>query len=203
LIVAAVALVAALVAFAGGTLKERFAAISGEDLNTSLEVSAHGSYEQRASLMTQSLHGIAKYPLLGLGIHNFRSWSGTWSDVHNAYLQMGVEGGIPTLVLFLLIFWQGFANLRRLRRIPELDKETVLYAGALHSALVGFMVGAMFAPEAYHYFPYFSVSYTWVLLAITQEHTRVRREVTAESRVRRRADLYEGRQTSQGAIVAR
>jgi len=44
-----------------------------------------------------------------------------------------------------------------------------LFAGALHSSLVGFLVGALFAPEAYQYFPYFAVAYTAVLLAIERE----------------------------------
>jgi len=47
--------------------------------------------------------------------------------------------------------------------------EVKLFAGALHSSLVGFLVGALFAPEAYQYFPYFAVAYTAVLVAIEQE----------------------------------
>jgi hypothetical protein len=64
---------------------------------------------------------------------------------------------------------RGFKNLRKLRRMRDLDSETVLLAGALHSSLIGFLVGAFFAPEAYQFFPYFAVAYTSVLFAIVRE----------------------------------
>jgi uncharacterized membrane protein YfcA len=80
-----------------------------------------------------------------------------------------VEGGILCLILYLLFLGRGFSNLRALRRVAELDSEVKLFAGALHSSLVGFLVGALFAPEAYQYFPYFAVAYTAVLLAIERE----------------------------------
>jgi O-antigen ligase len=86
-----------------------------------------------------------------------------------SYLQIGVEGGIPALILYLLFFWCGFANLRQLRKIKRLDPETTLLAGALHSSLIGFVVGASFAPEAYQLFPYYAVAYTSVLLAIVRK----------------------------------
>jgi hypothetical protein len=44
-----------------------------------------------------------------------------------------------------------------------------LFSGALYATLIGFIVGACFAPEAYQYFPYFAVAYTSVLLAIAKE----------------------------------
>src|SRR3984957_12315559 len=69
----------------------------------------------------------------------------------------------------MLFFSTGFRNLKQLRRLPGYDEETELFARALHSSLVGFIVGALFAPEAYQYFPYFAVAYTSVLLAIAKE----------------------------------
>ena len=44
--------------------------------------------------------------------------------------------------------------------------------GAVHSSLVGFVVGAFFSPEAYQYFPYFAVAYTTVLLSIVKEQQK-------------------------------
>jgi O-antigen ligase len=153
---------------AGGKLKERFAAISG-DINTSLDQSAYGSYEERQALIMTSLKGMLHYPILGIGVHNFTTYSGRWKEVHNSYLQIGVEGGIPALVLYLLFFWSGFSNLRRLRKKRDLDPQIMLFVGALHSSLVGFTVGALFSPEAYQFFPYFAVAHTSVILAIVVE----------------------------------
>jgi len=169
-LIAAAALVALLVGFTfGGRLKDRFFAISGEGLDTGVEVSAHGSYEQRRLLMIRSLEGIEHYPW-GIGMGNFPNYSGTWREVHVSFLQIAVEGGIAACILYMLFFARGFGNLRQLRRIAgNDDKERDLFASALHSSLVGFLVGALFAPEAYQYFPYFAVAYTSVLLAIAKE----------------------------------
>jgi O-antigen ligase len=88
------------------------------------------------------------------------------------YLQIAVEGGIPSLILFLLFFACGFRNLRRIRKRKNLSPELVLFTGALHSVLVGFAVGALFSPEAYQFFPFFAVAYASALLAYVQETER-------------------------------
>lgn len=168
-LIAAAAVVVLVVGLAvGGRMKERFVAISGNNLANDVDVSAYGSFEQRRFLINQSLRGIAHYPL-GIGLGNFEEYSGVWREVHVAYLQIAVEGGICSLVLYLLIFGRGFANLKRLRRMPSYDSEIDLFSGALYATLIGFIVGASFAPEAYQYFPYFAVAYTSVLLAIAKE----------------------------------
>jgi uncharacterized membrane protein YfcA len=80
-----------------------------------------------------------------------------------------VEGGIPAAILFVLFFKRAFSNLRILLKRKDLNTQMVLFVGALHSSMVGFIVGAMFAPEAYQFFPYFAVAYTSALIAIVKE----------------------------------
>jgi len=173
-IIVAVFLIGAILgALAGGKLKDRFMAISGEGLDTRLSSSAYGSYEERRYVILKSLEGIVHYPILGIGVRNFTTYSGIWKEVHVSYLQIAVEGGIPALILYLLFFSRGFSNLRQLKRIRDQDPQTKLLVGALHGSLVGFMVGALFAPEAYQYFPYFAVSYTAVLLLIAKEQGKI------------------------------
>jgi O-antigen ligase len=183
-LIAVAALVALVVGIAaGGRLKDRFLAISGDDLDTGLEMSAHGSYVERRYLMVESLLAIAHYPW-GIGEGNFANYSGTWRVVHVAYLQIAAEGGIAALVFYLLFFGGGFSNLKRLRQMAGNDEETDLFARALHSSLIGFLVGSLFAPEAYQYFPYFAVAYTSVLLAIAKERQQA---VPGQPRPRRKA----------------
>jgi O-antigen ligase len=162
-------IVAALALFMveGGIVTQRFADISANDSQTE----AHASYEERRLLIGLSMHAIADHPLFGLGPGDFTVYSKMWREVHMAYLQVAVEGGVPALIFYLLIFWRGFANLRRLRHM-DLDAETQLFAWALHGTLVGFLVGALFAPEAYQYFPFFTVTYTAVLRATVEEQSR-------------------------------
>lgn len=168
-LVVGAALVALVVGVAaGGRLKDRFVAISGDNLDDSVDVSAHDSFEQRQFLMIESIKTIVHYPW-GVGLGNFAVSSGTWREVHTSYLQLGSEGGLGALLLYLLFFGRGFANLKKLRRIPGYDPDMDLFAGALFAELVGFLVGSLFAPEAYQYFPYFAVVYTSVMLAIAKE----------------------------------
>jgi hypothetical protein len=182
-LVAAALLVALVFGVAlGGKLKDRFFAISEENVHSSLDVSAHGSYEQRERLMIESVKAVLHYPL-GLGVGNFVSYNGMWREVHVAYLQIAAEGGVGCFILYLLFFGYGFANLRKLRKMNLQDPQVVLFTGALYATLVGFVVGALFAPEAYQYFPYFAVAYTSVLLAIAQEKHWSENSETTSTRV--------------------
>ena len=155
-----------LMATVGGKLYDRFSAMSGD---SSTEQSAYGSYEDRKYLMLRALDGIEHYPILGLGVNNFVTYSGIWHEVHMTYLQICVEGGIPCLILYLMFFGRGFKNLGILLRTKNLDTDIVLFVGALHSSLIGFIVGALFAPEAYQFFPYFAVAFTSTLLQTVRE----------------------------------
>ena len=147
---------------AGHKLVTRFEAIGEETRGNE----AYGSFEARKYLMILALQGMEHYPILGVGANNFLSYSGTWHPVHMTYLEIGVEGGIPSLVLYLAIFWCGFRNLRRLLKQKDLPEEYKLYAAAIQSSLVGFVVGAVFSPEAYHFYPFFSVAYTSAMVVM-------------------------------------
>jgi len=154
-------------AAAGGKLYDRFAALSGD---SATDQSAYGSYQDRMYLMGRAVDAIEHYPIFGIGLRNFPTYSLIWHDVHMTYLQICAEGGIAVLILYLMFFWRAFKNLRTLRQTKNLDPDIVLFVGALQSSLVGFVVGACFAPEAYQYFPYFAVAFTATLLQTIKEN---------------------------------
>ncbi len=158
-----------LLAVAGGTMKERFVTLWADDINSREQARAAGSLEQRKELNDRALQGIREYPILGIGAQNFETYSGSWHEVHMTYLQVGVEAGVPALIVYLIFFGLGFRNLRRLLRRRDLDPQLKLAVWALHSSLVGFAVGASFSPEAYQFFPFFTVAYTSALFAIVRE----------------------------------
>ena len=153
---------------AGKDLVVRFNGIfdSGDSV---AQDSAHESYEERRLLLRKAVEAIVRYPILGVGAGDFVVYSGMWRDVHASYLEIAADGGIPVLILYLMFFSRGFANLRVLSRTKNLDGDAVLFTGALKSSLIGFVVGACFAPEAYQFFPYFTICYTSVLLAMIRE----------------------------------
>ena len=166
-LIAAVVLSAVLLGgLAGGKLYDRFKALGGDSIT---DESAYGSYVDRVFLMKRALQGIATYPLFGIGDNNFVTYSTIWHEVHMTYLQIAVEGGIPAFVIFAMFFGRGFKNLKIMRKTKNLDQHTVLFVGALHSSLIGFVVGASFAPEAYQFFPFFAVAFTSTLLATVKE----------------------------------
>lgn len=168
LIVVSVFALVILLAFAGRTLTDRVIAMSGR-VDTQEEGRAYGSYEERKYLINRAIEGIEHYPILGIGVRNFETYSGVWKDVHMTYLQIAVEGGIPSLILYLLFLSSAFRNLRKVRRSGDLDEQTKLFVGGLHGSLIGFVIGALFAPVAYQFFPYFYVAYSSVLLVIIKE----------------------------------
>lgn len=154
-----------MVAF-GGKLYDRFAALSGD---STTDESAYGSYEDRKYLMLRAVDAIEHYPIFGIGVRNFPTYSLIWHDVHMTYLQICAEGGIAVMVIYLMFFWRAFKNLKILLQMKNLDPDIVLFVGALKSSLVGFVVGACFAPEAYQFFPYFAVAFTATLLQTIKE----------------------------------
>jgi len=191
LIVATGFAVLLLFGLAGKTMTDRFTSLWTErhDLNTGEERRAFDSFQERQFLIDRAIEGIEHYPILGIGTQNFETYSTVWREVHMTYLQIAVEGGIPSLILFLLFFARGFWNLRRLLRRKDLTPELRLFTGALHSVMIGFAVGALFSPEAYQFFPFFAVAYSSVLLAMVRESDS--RKVAATNLVRQ-APLYIG-----------
>lgn len=184
---------AMMIAF-GNKLQDRFSVIIGSDVGTKAELKAYDSYQERKEGMIKAFYGMLHYPILGIGNGNFPVYSGNWIDVHCAYLQMGVEEGIPALILYLLFFRRGFKNLKAVTKTKNLDPEIKLYAGALHASLIGFVVGAIFGPEAYQYFSYFAVAYTAVLFAIVREQQQ--KGTTALPETPRRTSLWETSKTN-------
>ena len=168
LIVSSLLFVAIVTAAAGGHLTKRFEAIGGN--YDSEDQSAYGSFEDRKALMIHAAEAMLHYPLWGVGCKNFVTYSGEWREVHNAYLQIGAEGGIPAFILYILFFRAGFKNLAKLRKREDLPPNIVYFVWALHSSLIAFVVGAFFGPEAYQLFSFIAVAQTSVLLAIIEEN---------------------------------
>src|SRR6266496_3363678 len=163
-----------LLAVAGGPMMDRLSTLWGgkKGRHPLEEMRAEASLEQRQFVIDKAIEGIEHYPILDTGPRNIDTDRSVWLEVHMTYLQIAVEGGIPCLILFLVFFARGFLNIRSLRKRKNLTPELKLFVGALHSVLVGFIVGALFSPEAYQFFPFFAVAYTSALLAYVQGKDR-------------------------------
>jgi O-antigen ligase len=100
--VAAVGIVALTIGYGDLFLPEAFrervlvALVSGD-------IRQAGTYSDRLELIKESLEVVNRTPFLGVGADQYRLHSETGQPVHNAYLLIWSEGGLPALVGFLLI----------------------------------------------------------------------------------------------------
>jgi O-antigen ligase len=158
----------ALILSTGDTVMDRFHATFNNQPTTENGRAAYGSAVQRQELFWKALAVTAEHPLFGIGPGNFNSISGVWHDQHNSYTQMSSEGGMPALILYVLMLACALGNLRKTNRLAPADSEEALFAMALRASLWGFMVGSFFASSAYQFFPYFLVAYSSGLVAIAE-----------------------------------
>jgi len=152
-----------LVLVAGKGLEERFAATFGSEVSTQAEVTAYASAMERRALLTKSIEVSFQHPLFGVGLNNFEVISGHWKVTHNSYTQLSAEGGFAALILFLMILWRAFANLREAKQLANKDSEEYMWACALRASLLGFVLASFFDSLAVVFFPYFLLGYTSIL----------------------------------------
>ena len=98
-----------------------------------------------------------------------------WTAVHNVYLEIAVELGLPGLVLFLLLLGGCFRSVRFVERrsvaVPTL-RELLLLAEGLQVSLVAFTVAALFHPVAYHLYFYYFAALALAVKAVYAVETR-------------------------------
>ena len=116
-----------------------------------------GSANARIALQERSLLVTLEHPLLGVGPGDFQVLSGSWHVTHDSYTQMSAEGGVPALVLYLMIMWYAFADLRVAKR--DRNPQVRIMAGAIQGALFAYLIGSFFSSVAYLFFPYIFVAY--------------------------------------------
>jgi O-antigen ligase len=152
--------------YAGGVLRARFDQGDASAASRSQSGEASASAQQRKELLLQSLKVTAQHPLLGVGPGNFEFISGFWHVTHNSYTQMSAEGGIPALLLYLLVFWRSIVNLRKVNRYSATTKAAAVLSMTLQASLAGYLVGSFFLSLGYHLFPYCLLAYTSALRLI-------------------------------------
>jgi O-antigen ligase len=132
---------------------------------TNIEADATGSAQGRWKDTKVAMGVVARHPIVGAGIGQDilvmnEERGDTWRRVHNAYLQYGVDLGIPGLLLFawlhLTCFRIARAVERRAAAEPMLEGLRPLAAG-VRISLAAFGVAAFFHPIAYQFY-FFTVA---------------------------------------------
>ena len=171
--------------FTGSLLVGRLKGTLNADEDTA---AAYASSQARQQLFWKSVEVTKQHPLFGVGPGNFDQVSGLWHTTHNSFTLMSSEGGLPALVLYVMILLCGFKNLRATKRLAPRGTETRLLAGTLFASLAGYTVGSLFLSVAYAFFPYILVAYTAALLSIARKSAReiqFARQATSEKRLYR------------------
>jgi putative inorganic carbon (HCO3(-)) transporter len=141
------------------------------------------SAEARQELFWRSVEVTKRHPLFGVGPGNFVELSGNWHVTHNSFTEMSSEGGMPAFILYVLVLWSGFRNVRAAKRCATGQRENTLLAKGLDASLVGYVVGSFFLSVSYAFFPYFLVAYTTALSLIARKsaaQSKERRPVRQE-----------------------
>jgi putative inorganic carbon (hco3(-)) transporter len=157
LMVVMIALVATSVAMVPA-LSDRFGSIFDEEKDDL------GSRAARLEHMWDGLAIMAENPILGVGmgqspgaVYARHGNSGPhWEQIHNVYLQVGAEGGIIALALFLAMIISQTLRLRRaeLALMQGSDAGMVKWPRCMGASILTFIVCANFSPVAYNWFFY-------------------------------------------------
>ncbi len=135
------------------------------------------SATRRWDMMVLAWNSMLSHPLLGvgLGVHGLdfldqlSSWN--WKEVHNVYLQIGADLGIPALLVYLFANWKIFTGMRealnKVKKSPGASTDFALGTG-INIAFIGYAVGAFFHPVAYHFYFFYIAGFAVAFQEITK-----------------------------------
>lgn len=133
---------------------------------TNIEADVTGSAQGRWRDTKVAMGLVARHPIVGSGIGqdilvmNEERGIDTWRRVHNAYLQYGVDLGLPGLLLFAWLHLSCLRAARAVERRAATDstiRELLPLAIGVQISLIAFGVAAMFHPIAYQFY-FFSIA---------------------------------------------
>ena len=156
-------------------------------LGTIGDVQTDGSGRERWETTWKAFHLMATHPLTGVGIGQsiiaLNDIGGVrWRNIHNVYIEIAVDLGIPALLVYLLLFCRALRSVAEARRAWSAHDVDLYYlAQGLEISLIGFAVAAMFYPVAYHFFVYYLLG-----LAVAVKGLR-RQEILADAGQQRAA----------------
>jgi len=120
-----------------------------------------GSAGERWTDMMIAVKYALSSPVVGAGIGmNVLAMNeargGEWRPVHNVFLELTMDLGVPGLLLFVWLLWKSVANVTEVHRLADQSAETkelAYLAEGIQISLLAFALAAMFHPVSYH--PYF------------------------------------------------
>jgi putative inorganic carbon (HCO3(-)) transporter len=124
-------------------------------LSTSLDLERDASARARWGLQEKTIEVILENPITGVGIgmnELVLSNMGKTNMVHNIYMVIASEIGIPALIIFLILSYRLVKIMRSIQAKFKEEKEhqDIFYiAMALEISLIGYFLNGLFSPAAY------------------------------------------------------
>ena len=147
-----------------------------------------GSSQVRVNAMRYSLESMAEHPLFGVGlgmnILGIKDLGMGWQHVHNVYLQIGTEMGVPAMIIFVIFLLKVLGTVRRVEKQFKRSGEIVdiqVLAVACQISLAAFMIAAFFYPVAYHFYMYYVAGFCLAIKQIAETSVQVAPARQAES----------------------
>jgi O-antigen ligase len=171
MLIVGILLVAVAVVYLPSSTLKRFLVLSDSIRLVDFEQGEEDAYtatssESRLEMAKQGVIFTLQNPILGLGAGNFRIAStdlfkskgmySPWTDVHNTYLQVSSENGIPALLCYFALLVGALRRMSRFYRLyrgatyPE-NQWIADAAWYLRLAIISYMVSAAFGNYAYQY----------------------------------------------------
>ena len=144
------------------------------------------STRSRVELAKAGIYMMEAHPVFGIGLDQFRSvefhYNPMLADLepqahiaHNTYIQLGAEGGIPTLALYLAILAVTLATCRASQKIPGVPDGQAALALSFQIGLIGIMVAEFFLTAQY-------VKEIWIFISLTPNLYAISLQAAAMSR---------------------
>jgi len=115
--------------------------------------SEHG----RIAIWKRGIELMKDNPILGTGVGVYKvaegsvNEGGKWLTAHNTFIQIGVEVGIPSMLIFLYMFFKSYISLDKYK---ERYSEMTRVIDGLKGAMIVYCVGSIFLSWAYAYILY-------------------------------------------------
>jgi O-antigen ligase len=106
-----------------------------------------GTYEDRVALMREALDMVDDTMLIGLGVDQYRAVSRYGAPVHNTYLLIWTEGGLPALIGWIALLTMILLGALFIARRQPLVAATGFSVGLVF-VMIGFTTGHVYARYA-------------------------------------------------------
>jgi O-antigen ligase len=147
------------------------------------ETGAEVSTRARVELAKAGVSMMEAHPLFGIGLGQFKSVEFHYNPIltdlepdpkiaHDTYVQLGAEGGIPTLALYVAILLLTLTTCRRSENLPDIPEDLSALALSFQIGLIGIMVAEFFLTAQY-------IKEVWVLISLAPNLYAISLQVAA------------------------